>query len=95
MAPRPSQNRLPAGAGGDSTAFGRSSGRDMMAEPTMAGPGFSRAGRGAGCGREWPTTSRAVIASATIRLDIFDVPRTRSVNEIGTSSMRPPARSAR
>ena len=29
------------------------------------------------------------IASATIRLDIFDVPRTRSVNEIGTSSMLP------
>ena len=31
-------------------------------------------------------------ASTTMRLDIFEVPRTRSVNEIGTSTMRPPLR---
>ena len=47
---------------------------------------------GAARGRGSPHQVTSSIASTTIRPDIFDVPRTRSLNVIGTSVIAPPTR---
>ena len=83
---RPAATPRPARTGRDAPFLPR----QVLAAGSIAG-----GAGGAGTRSRRPHHVTSAIASATMRHDIFEVPRTRSVNEIGTSSIFPPTCSTR
>src|SRR5204863_9850791 len=68
---------------------------DMKAPDPRPHRGHDRAPRRCRIRSRIPHQVTRTMASTTMRLDIFDVPRSRSVKVIGTSTTRPPARTSR